>query len=271
MNNTPKKDIDIFLSDDVIVFDKYKNKTLKTIATDFKDDGTIDYNMNEHGYRSNSLNQLSEYNILTLGCSWTMGVGVNNERIWPSVIGGRFDSDISKNCRVFNYSMYGTSTSYISKILYKITKSHFVPDVVLIMWPGFSRRDYIREDGSFKKVGGFRQATQNDVVWKNDYEDKLFIELRNDHQDSMVFWESYKFVETIGKSHNIKIFHTIAGYYYEIFKTLNLKNTIDWNTFFVPDDCFKNDFGARDNEHPSDEWHERFANNFYEFIKTKIN
>ena len=42
--------------------------------------------MNEHGYRSNSFKDKSEYNILTLGCSWTMGVGVRNEAIWPTLV-----------------------------------------------------------------------------------------------------------------------------------------------------------------------------------------
>jgi hypothetical protein len=88
------------------------------------------------------------------------------------------------------------------------------------MWPGFSRRDYLKEDGTFKKVGGFRPAKSNDIVWKNDDEDTLFIQLRNDYQDLMIFWEAYTFVETIAKLHNIKVYHTIAGYYYDVFNEL---------------------------------------------------
>ena len=258
-------DINKILSNNVFVFEQYKNKTLNKLASDTIDDGTIQYKMNEHGYRSDSFNNKSKYNVLTLGCSWTMGIGVNDDKIWPNLVGNKFG-------KVFNYGMYGVSTSYIAKTLYKIVSSEFIPDMVLIMWPGFSRRDYIRENGSFKKVGGFRIANDNDLVWKNEDEDLLFIELRNDYQDLMTFWESYTFVETIANLHKIKIFHTIAGYYYDVFKELEmeLKHTIKYDRFFDPIDCYKNDLKARDNHHPGELWHDNFSKQFYTYIKNKL-
>lgn len=253
------------LSDNVFVFEKYKNKILNTLASDTFDDGTIQYKMNEYGYRSDSFKNLSNYNVLTLGCSWTMGIGVHDDFIWPNLVGKQFG-------KVFNYGMYGVSTSFISKTLHKIVSSEFKPDLVLIMWPGFSRRDYIREDGSFKKIGGFRLANDNDLIWKNDDEDILFIQLRNDYQDLMIFWEAYMFVETIAKLHNIKVFHTIAGYYYDVFKELEkeLRYTINYDTFFDPLNCYKNDLKARDNHHPGKIWHENFSKEFYTYIKNKL-
>jgi hypothetical protein len=262
------KDVDLILSNDIFVNKSYTNKKLKTLATDVFNDDSIVYNMNEHGYRSNSIKDKSDYNILTLGCSWTMGIGVKNEFIWPTQLRNK----IGKGT-LFNYGNYGVSTSFIAKTFHKFVSSQFTPNVVFIMWPGFSRRDYIKEDGSFKKVGGFRPAQSNDVVWKNDDEDLMFIQLRNDYQDLMLFWEAYTFVETIAKLHNIKIYHTIAGYYYDVFKELkpHLKYTINSNTFFEPTNCYKNDNLARDCEHPGENWHIQFANSFYEFIKETIN
>jgi len=261
------KDVDLILSNNIFVNKLYANRKLNTLATDTIDDGTIVYDMNEHGYRSNSLKDKSDYNILTLGCSWTMGVGVKNENIWTTQLGNK----IGKGT-LFNYGNYGVSTSFIAKTFHKFVSSQFTPDVVLIMWPGFSRRDYIKKDGSFKKVGGFRPAKLNEIVWKNDDEDTLFIQLRNDYQDLMIFWESYTFVETIAKLHNIKIYHTIAGYYYEVFKDLKpyLKSIINYDTFFEPIDCYKNDLMGRDLEHPGELWHKEFSNSFYEFLKDKI-
>lgn len=182
------------ISNDIIINSNYINKSLTTIATDLNDDGSILYNMNEHGYRSNSLTSKTDYNILTLGCSWTMGVGVKNELIWPTILSNK----IGKGS-LFNYGNYGISTSFIAKTFHKFVSSQFTPNVVFIMWPGFSRRDYLKEDGTFKKVGGFRPAKLNDIVWKNDDEDVLFIQLRNDYQDLMIFWEAYTFVETIDR------------------------------------------------------------------------
>jgi hypothetical protein len=255
------------ISNDIIINSNYINKSLTTIATDLNDDGSILYNMNEHGYRSNSLTSKTDYNILTLGCSWTMGVGVKNELIWPTILSNK----IGKGS-LFNYGNYGISTSFIAKTFHKFVSSQFTPNVVFIMWPGFSRRDYLKEDGIFKKVGGFRPAKSNDIVWKNDDEDVLFIQLRNDYQDLMIFWEAYTFVETIAKLHNIKVYHTIAGYYYNVFKELkpHLNSTINYDTFFEPTDCYKNDLMGRDLEHPGENWHTQFANSFYEFVKDKI-
>mgnify|MGYP007006650785 CR=1 FL=1 len=65
------KDVDLILSNDVFVNKLYANKKLNILATDTIDDGTIVYDMNEHGYRTNPLNAKTDYNILTLGCSWT--------------------------------------------------------------------------------------------------------------------------------------------------------------------------------------------------------
>jgi hypothetical protein len=254
--------IENILSDNIFVLEKYKNKKLSTLATDSIDDGSILYTMNEHGYRSNSIKEKSNFNVLTLGCSWTMGIGVNNNDIWSTIIGNEFG-------KTFNYGMYGVSPSFVAKTFYKFVSSQFTPNLVLIMWPGFSRRDYVKEDGSFKKIGGFRTAHNKDIVWKNEEEDLLFLELRNDYQDLMIFWEAYKFVENVAKLYNIKIFHTVAGYYYDVFKELQpeLNYTINYDTFFEPKNCYKNDKLARDNEHPGKNWHYNFSQEFLKFIK----
>jgi hypothetical protein len=261
------KDVDSILSNDIFVNKLYTNKRLNTLATDVFNDGSIVYDMNEHGYRSNSLKHKSDFNILTLGCSWTMGIGVKNENIWAT----QLQNKIGKGT-LFNYGNYGVSTSFVAKTFHKFVSSQFTPNVAFIMWPGFSRRDYINDDGLFKKVGGFRPAVSTDIVWKNDDEDLLFIQLRNDYQDLMIFWEAYTLVETIAKLHNIKVYHTIAGYYYDVFKELkpHLKSTINYSTFFEPINCYKNDSMGRDCEHPGEKWHKEFANSFYEFIKDTL-
>ncbi len=266
------KDFELILSNNVFINKNYINKELLTIASDTKDDGTILYKMNEHGYRSNSFKNKSEFNVLTLGCSWTMGVGVRNEAIWPQLISEQIENKIQKKVTLFNYGTYGVSTSFTAKNFYKIVTSELKPDLVLIMWPGFSRRDYLKDNGIFKKIGGFRLAHERDVIWKNEEEDRLFVELRNDYQDLMEFWEAYKLVETTAKLYNINVIHTIAGYYYDIFRGLkyHLNSTIDFDTFFEPTDCYQTDFAARDNHHPGEKWHNDFSKKFYKFISKRI-
>jgi hypothetical protein len=184
----------------------------------------------------------------------------------------KIQNKINKKISLFNYGTYGVSTSFTAKNFYKIVTSEIKPDLVLIMWPGFSRRDYLKDNGVFKKVGGFRLAHERDVIWKNEEEDRLFVELRNDYQDLMEFWEAYKLIEITAKLHNINVIHTISGYYYDIFKELkpHLKNTIDYNTFFEPLDCYQTDFAARDNHHPGEKWHLEFSKKFFIFVDKKL-
>jgi hypothetical protein len=252
------------LSNEIITYPQYVNKTLNTLASD--NSGHIAYEMNKYGYRTSKDAEIaSQYNVLALGCSWTMGIGVDNDLIWPTLMGNKLG-------KVYNYGMYGASVSFVAKTLFKFVSSELIPDIVLIMWPGFSRRDYITEAGEFRKIGGFRAATNEDPVWRNNEEDLLFLQLRNDNQDLMEFWEAYNFVETVSKLYNIKVFHTVAGYYYEIYKNLKpkLENTINYRRFYEPRDCYQNDHKAADKQHPGKAWHENFANGFYSFIKDKI-
>ena len=68
-----------FLSDNLITFPQYVNQNIDKMATDKS--GNINYKMNEHGFRSTSITESSHFNILTLGCSWTIGLGVEQDKI----------------------------------------------------------------------------------------------------------------------------------------------------------------------------------------------
>jgi len=256
--------VETVISNNIITYPKYANKTLTTLASD--NSGLITYEMNKYGYRaSKPFETVPQYNVLTLGCSWTMGIGVERDFTWPSLLGDELG-------RVHNYGMYGASPSFVAKTFYKFLNSELTPDVTLIMWPGFSRRDYLTAEGEYRKIGGFRKAHSADPVWKNEEEDLLFLQLRNDNQDLMEFWEAYNFVETLSRLYRVKTFHTVAGYYYEVFKTLesNLAYTLNYDRFFDPKDCYRNDLKAADKEHPGPEWHKKFANEFYIFIKNRL-
>jgi hypothetical protein len=255
-----------FLSDKIITFPKYQDITLNKMATDGSE--TVIYKMNEHGYRSESIYKEGDINILILGCSWTLGIGVNFDDIWPNIVGSKFD-----NSMIWNYSMYGTSVEFISKQYYKILKSGFRPDIILLLWPGFSRRDYLREDGKYRRIGGWRRAYDpNDSIFRNDKEDLAFLTLQNDYQDLHIFWNSYKLVEQTNINYKIPTFHSVAGYYYKIFEKYYsmIINFIDEDTFFIPENCHINDKKAIDCSHPGPKWHKQFGNEFYTFIKDKI-
>jgi hypothetical protein len=260
-----------YLSDDIITFPEFANKTLYNIACDTSN--TIKYRMNEHGYRSNSLmnewvghTRRGKIKILTLGCSWTMGLGVDNEKIWPTLIGNNYKTSV-----VCNYGMYGSSCEFLAKQYYKILQSGYIPDIVFVLWPGFSRRDYITESGRPKRICGWREAHPSDDTFENKSEDLAFLTLQNDYQDMNQFWNSYKFLNSATPD-SVSVYHSVVGYYYEIFEQYYsiIKNFIDPKTFFIPKDCYLNDKKATDGVHPGIEWHNIFANKFYNFTKKEL-
>ena len=87
-------------------------------------------------------------------------------------------------------------------------------------------------------------------------------------EESIQFWSSYKFVQSVTPK-NTKVFHSIAGYYYKIFDEHFdlIKKFVDLDNFFIPTDCYENDKGAIDGSHPSSVWHNKFSNQFYNFIE----
>jgi len=253
--------LDDFYSNRIITFDDVRNVNSNELATDTS--GDITYTLNEHGVRSVSICDRSEYQILTLGCSWTMGIGVEFDKTWPQLISKKF-----KSAGVWNYGMYGISCSFIIRQCFKILNSGYIPDAIFVLWPGFSRREYFTSLGKYRKIGGHRLANDDDVVWKNNTPDIAFLELQNDYQDISEFWISYNFLVTLCNSYKIKLSHSIVGYYYEIFMANYevLNKFINTDTFFVPTTSYQNDYGGSDGSHPGVEWHDKFATEFYNFI-----
>ena len=48
--------------------------------------GAITYNINSHGFRSNEFRP-GERNIVALGCSYTIGIGLPLKDLWPTLVG----------------------------------------------------------------------------------------------------------------------------------------------------------------------------------------
>lgn len=93
------KSLNNILSNDIITYPQYANKTLSALASD--NSGLITYEMNEHGYRASKLfKTVPQYNVLTLGCSWTMGIGVDNDLIWPTLMGDKLGEFTTMECMV---------------------------------------------------------------------------------------------------------------------------------------------------------------------------
>ena len=101
------------------------NKTFTTSGGD--NTGLCTYTYNELGFRGDSIKK-EGFKVMSIGCSNTEGVGVNDNQTWPAQF-----SKLIPNGVNHNFGMGGRSNDYISRCL--LTYFDLVkPDLVLIMY-----------------------------------------------------------------------------------------------------------------------------------------
>ena len=118
-----------------------KNQTYKTSGSD--NTGRCVYSYNELGFRSDSFTKPG-FKIMSIGCSNTEGVGVNDNQTWPY----NFTSLIPTGVNM-NFGTGGRSNDFISRCLltyYDLIK----PDLVLIMYTGPQRREIYTENNGIE-------------------------------------------------------------------------------------------------------------------------
>jgi hypothetical protein len=117
----------------------FKEQYLEKVKTQPNDwyykDRTITYSFNKHGHRSKDIEDidLSNY-ILVLGCSHTLGVGLELEKTFPYLVAERL------NCDYYNF---GISASGIDVLEYNLLtwlkKVNKKPKAIVIQWPDHTR------------------------------------------------------------------------------------------------------------------------------------
>lgn len=117
------------------------NSVSKVSGNDYT--GLCTYTYNEYGFRGDSFSK-EGFKVLSLGCSITEGVGVNDDETWPYCFTSHIPNGVNMN---FGYG--ARSNDYISRCLltfYDLVK----PDLVLIFYTFPERREYIRDDGAIE-------------------------------------------------------------------------------------------------------------------------
>jgi hypothetical protein len=166
--------------------DERKNKTYNTSGSD--NSGLCRYTYNELGFRGDSIDKKG-FRIMSLGCSNTEGVCVNDDETWPS----RF-AELIPNGVNFNFGTGGRSNDFISRCLltyYDVIK----PDLVLIMYISPLRREIYTEDGGIEPFmptasWGFLEETE-----KGRETQKYLTYLQNDNEDYMNWYKNHLLIK----------------------------------------------------------------------------
>jgi hypothetical protein len=103
-------------------------------------DKKIEYKYNSWGYRTKEFDNLNDDYILTLGCSFTEGIGLDYDDMWSTKLSKKLNLD------VFNMGMGGTGVDfqfYNTTLIHNhILKKNKPPKLVIYQWPFEHRTTY---------------------------------------------------------------------------------------------------------------------------------
>jgi hypothetical protein len=95
----------------------------------------IEYELNEHGYRSPDFNKPAE--ILTLGCSQTFGIGIEKmENTWPAILSKKL------NLTYANLAKSGNSISSQIRRAHAYINQFGKPKYIYAIFPDFDRLEF---------------------------------------------------------------------------------------------------------------------------------
>ena len=248
--------------------EKRINKTFNKFNSD--ESGTIEYRLNEYGYRSdNNYNDLfysnkSEDYILGIGCSHTEGIGVENENTWLEKLGNML------SVKTVNLGLTSGTVDYCNYQLiqlyqeYSLTeqlrlgrpwKNHNMPIHVFVLAP---------PDGRFSIINGDEMSF---------FQDWNFAELNTfepGRQGELVYREKDKDVATVISSWSNKygpMNRWNNKYYKGEVQVLNLLQE-KYNFFKFGWEDFGVDFTKSvDGMHFDETYHEKIAKEFYKLVK----
>jgi hypothetical protein len=233
--------------------DERKGKTYKTSGTD--NTGLCNYTYNELGFRGDSVRK-GGFKVMSLGCSNTEGVGVNDHETWPFQFTNLIPNGVN-----FNFGTGGRSNDFIVRCLltyYDIIK----PDLILIMYTSPLRREIYTKDGGIEPFmpttsWGYLKETDDGIKTQEH-----LTYLQNDNEDFINWYKN----------------HLLIKYFLESKKC----NWI-WNGREIPSlDCtefnrfkFDGDYGRYldlgvDNGHPGPKHNKTYAYKLYDFISKKF-
>ena len=209
--------------------------------------GKCTYTYNEFGFRGDEIDK-DGFKVMSIGCSITEGVAVNDDETWPHLISKKFKDGVN-----INLGFGGRSNDYISRALLTYY-DFFQPNLVLIMYTDPYRCEYYTEDGGIepwhpKPWGWFE---------KNFEESNALTLLTNKNQAEYNWYKNHLLITNYLK--NKKTPFIWNGWFTKIDYTD--ENRFDGDYFpFV-------DFGV-DGYHPGYKTNKKYTDTLFEHLKNK--
>jgi len=217
------------------------NMTVDWLDTDTPENAQyekdIKYTFNEHGFRSDSFYDEAAFRILIVGCSMSVGVGVDQHEIWANKLKQKIADYTTQSVVAYNLSTSGASSDYVTRTIYKVD-ADLKPHLVFVYWPPITRLELPYEHNDGKII----QTAIEDSGFPKQLVDEDYL-LFN-------FRKNLSFLRTMFHSHYSSFFCN------PVVETLIQHQMQDNNPFVM-------NTGARDGMHPDSDWHERVADHFF--------
>ena len=150
--------------------------------------GKCRYSYNELGFRGDSITK-DGFKIMSIGCSFTEGIGVNDTETWPY----NFTSLIPNGVNM-NFGTSGRSNDFISRCLltyYNLIK----PDLVLIMYTNPQRKEIYTKDNGVEPFmptssWGWMELTEEGREMQNN-----LVLLQNENADFINWYKNHLLIK----------------------------------------------------------------------------
>jgi len=120
--------------------------------------GGITYSFNSHGFRSEEFD-LTADNLVALGCSFTMGIGLPVKDTWPSILAQAL------NLRVCNLAWGGGSSDRCFRMA-EFWVPHLKPKLVVLLNPPRGRLEIVIDEQTGETEGIIPSDTHSDTFVK---------------------------------------------------------------------------------------------------------
>ena len=156
------------------------------------DESSITYRLNSQGYRCPEFEDTASIRMISIGCSHTFGVGLPQDALYHELFAKRLGSELGLDVINWNLGSGGASNNYIARLLH-LTVPKLKPDLVLIFFSYFSRREYVAANNrSIKYLPKFQYP---DPVLQ-DISNGLS-NLTSEYDDQLSFFRDYKSIEAL--------------------------------------------------------------------------
>ena len=202
------------------------------LIQDIEPTDNLTYDLNNQGFRCRPFEEIDhrKQQILVLGCSFTFGIGLQQEQLWHDHLRLAFTDDTTQ---IWNIGVPGYSNDAIVRLTWRFLE-YIRPVIIFVQWTSFHRREYVRDDNSTWRI-----LTNHPKFWNDGSDEyKAFLMIHNDFNDQYCFEKNLAFMSNLTKAH-----HVIFNY-----DTIDNFPCIDY---------------ARDEEHPGQESHRLFAVQIY--------